>query len=139
MTTTLRAAGCVLWRRDDDGIRYAVVHRPRYDDWSLPKGKVDPGETELQTAIREVEEETGLRGTVGEELPMVRYIDDQGRPKSVRYWLLHITDGEFRVNDEVDVLRWELIETARDLLTYPHDQVLLDVAHRRLGEMPAPS
>src|SRR5919107_5952591 len=99
----VKAAGGIV-RRDG---RLAVVHRPRYDDWSLPKGKLDSGETWEDAALREVEEEIGLRCRLGEELDPVRYKDRKGRAKVVRYWLMEPErDVAFTPNDEVDELRW---------------------------------
>ena len=92
-----------------------LVHRPRYDDWTLPKGKLDPGETFEQAALREVEEETGVRCRLGRELPDVHY-DNKDRPKLVRYWLMEVEGRGFEPNDEVDEVRW-LCEDA-ELLTY---------------------
>jgi 8-oxo-dGTP diphosphatase len=116
----VRAAGGVV-RRDG---RIAVVHRPRYDDWSLPKGKLDPGETWEEAALREVREETGLECSLGEELPSTTYHDRKGRFKLVRYWLMDPVGGEFEPNDEVDELRWLTPAEAAALLTYPRDQEL---------------
>ena len=100
----VQAAGGVVL--DSEG-RVALVHRPRYDDWSLPKGKLDPGESFEQAALREVEEETGLRARLVRELPSIRYSDNKGRPKVVRYWLMEVAeDPGFQPNDEVDELRW---------------------------------
>ena len=118
----VRAAGGVI-RRDDGTI--AVVHRPRYDDWSFPKGKLDPGEGWEEGALREVWEETGLHCELGDELTPTFYNDRKGRSKAVRYWLMHITDaGEFVANDEVDELRWISPSEAAELLSYPHDAEL---------------
>ena len=92
------------------------MHRPRYDDWSLPKGKLDPGERWEDAALREVEEEVGLRGRLGAELPPVRYRDNKGRDKAVRYWLMEPEDeaAPFTPNDEVDEMRWvDVAERAR--------------------------
>jgi 8-oxo-dGTP diphosphatase len=115
------AGGIVL---DDEG-RVAIVHRPRYDDWSLPKGKLDAGESFEEAALREVEEETGMRCELGDELDPVRYRDNKGRPKLVRYWLMHVEDDPgFVPNDEVDELRWVTPGEAAELLTYPHDAEL---------------
>jgi len=122
----VRAAGCVVWRRVDGGDpEIALAHRPRYDDWSLPKGKLDPGETWEQAAVREVEEEIGQRGELGAELDAVFYRDRKGRAKAVRYWVMEATGGDFAVNDEVDELRWVAAADAAALLTYPKDQALV--------------
>jgi 8-oxo-dGTP diphosphatase len=118
----VEAAGGAVVR---DG-RVAVVHRPKYDDWSLPKGKLDPGESFEEAAVREVEEETGLRCELGSELPSARYRDSKGRPKVVRYWQMTPVEGEFSPTDEVDDLRWlEPAEAAR-LLTYDRDRELVE-------------
>ncbi|MCD6728369.1 MAG: NUDIX hydrolase [Solirubrobacteraceae bacterium] len=117
----VHAAGGLVER---DGL-IAVVHRPRYDDWSLPKGKLDPGESWEHAALREVEEETGLRCELGDELDEVRYHDARGRPKLVRYWRMRATGGEFEPNDEVDELRWLAAADAARLLTYRHDRELV--------------
>lgn len=122
---TIRAAGCLVYRRGPDGPEVLVTHRPRYDDWSLPKGKRDPGETDIECALREVEEETGFRGEIGRELPAATY-EVGGRPKIVRYWLLLATEGEFSPNEEVDRIRWVTAAEAADLLAYEHDRRLLD-------------
>ncbi|HEY3019378.1 MAG TPA: NUDIX hydrolase [Solirubrobacteraceae bacterium] len=117
----IRAAGGVVMR---DG-RVAVVHRPRYDDWSLPKGKLDPGESWEDAALREVAEEVGLRARLGRELEPVRYIH-KGRPKIVRYWVMDADDaGEFVPNDEVDEVRWLTPDEARSLLSYDRDRDLV--------------
>ena len=106
--------------------RVALVHRPRYDDWSLPKGKLDSGETFEEAALREVEEETGMRCSLGDELDPVRYRDNKGRPKVVRYWLMQVEDDPgFVPNDEVDELRWVTPGEAAELLSYPHDAELV--------------
>ena len=102
------------------------MHRDRYDDWSFPKGKLDPGETHRQAALREVEEETGLRCKTGDELPEVRYDDRKGRPKRVRYWSMEAVDGSFEPNDEVDEVRWLSLDEARATLSYVHDLTVLD-------------
>jgi 8-oxo-dGTP diphosphatase len=118
----VEAAGGIVTR---DG-RVALVHRPKYDDWTFPKGKLDPGEDFEQAALREVEEETGLRCRLGRELQSSRYTDAKGRPKLVRYWLMEPGSGEFRPNDEVDELRWAEPAEARDLLSYDRDREVLE-------------
>ena len=124
----VRAAGAVLRRQRENGdYEYAVVHRPQYDDWSLPKGKVDPDESEEQAALREVEEETGVRGELGQELGTVRYTDRKGRPKQVRYWLMDTARdrSDFVPNQEIDDLRWCSAADAGKLLSYEHDRKLI--------------
>jgi 8-oxo-dGTP diphosphatase len=111
----------------------AVIHRPRYRDWSLPKGKLEPGETWEQAAEREVHEETGLAVRLEEELPPVSYTDNKGRSKLVRYWLMEADpDGRFRPNDEVDELRWVSGEEAAGLLTHERDRELVAEGMRRV-------
>jgi 8-oxo-dGTP diphosphatase len=106
--------------------RVLLVHRPRYDDWTLPKGKNDPGERDEDAAVREVEEETGLRCRLGEPAGETRYHDSKGRPKVVRYWVMEPTrDETFTPNREVDELRWCTRREAGKLLSYPHDRRLL--------------
>jgi len=121
----VKASGGVVRRRGENGPEVALVHRPRYDDWSLPKGKLDPGEGWEEAALREVREETGLRCALGEELAPVAYTDRKGRAKVVRYWLMDPQGGSFEPNDEVDELRWLPLDEAAALLTYPHDRELV--------------
>ncbi len=102
-------------------VEVLVVHRPQRDDWSLPKGKCRRGESALDCALREVREETGLRCSVGDELPGAHYFDRKGRPKRVRYWSMQELDGEFRRNSEVDKVRWTPVDRLAGLLTYKHD------------------
>jgi 8-oxo-dGTP diphosphatase len=125
----VKAAGGVVWRRGAGGIEVAVVHRPHRSDWSLPKGKLDPGESFEEAAVREVLEEIGFRCRLGRELSPTSYTDQKGRSKVVRYWLMEPEEGEFEPNDEVDELRWLIPSAAVELLTYPHDQALV----RELG------
>jgi len=130
----VKAAGGVVWRRAGDTIAIAIAHRPRYDDWSLPKGKLDAGESWEDGALREVEEETGMRCRLGDELEPVSYQDRKGRDKVVRYWLMEPADDtDFVPNDEVDQLRWLAPAEALELLSYPHDRELVQSAAERLG------
>lgn len=127
------AAGAVLWRPGGDGSapEVAVIHRPRYDDWSLPKGKVDPGETEPVTAVREVHEETGYSCVLGRRLASVSYPVEQG-VKKVRYWAARAVDGTFSPNEEVDELIWLPVREAMARLGYPDDRKVL----RRFTKLP---
>jgi 8-oxo-dGTP diphosphatase len=126
------AAGGVVLRRDGTGpTRVAVIHRPKYMDWSLPKGKLEPGENWKDAALREVEEETGTRCDAGPELPSISYLDRKGRRKLVRYWLMDPIDGDFAPHGEVDELRWVTRPEADELLTYDHDRSLVRKAMRR--------
>jgi len=120
----IRAAGGVVARERDGALEIAAVHRPRYGDWSLPKGKLLTGEGWEAGALREVEEETGLRCELGEELESASYLDRRGRRKLVRYWLMRPLGGEFEPGDEVDELRWLSPAEAASALTYEHDRRL---------------
>ncbi|HEY8526988.1 MAG TPA: NUDIX hydrolase [Acidimicrobiales bacterium] len=132
----VRAAGGLVWRSavvadaagsTADGIEVVLIHRPRYDDWSFPKGKLDRGESWEDAARREVEEETGLACELGDELPPARYRDTKGRLKEVRYWVMRpVAVGPWAPNDEVDRRRWVPLAEAADLLTYEHDRRLLE-------------
>ncbi|SPM27373.1 hydrolase, NUDIX family protein, partial [Mycobacterium terramassiliense] len=129
------AAGAVLWRPGESGnpgLEVAVIHRPRYDDWSLPKGKVDPGETAPVAAVREVLEETGHGAVLGRRLDVVSYPIEQG-VKKVHYWSARSTGGEFTPGSEVDELLWLPLAEAKDRLTYPHDRKML----RHFAKQPA--
>lgn len=126
---SLTAAGGVLWRDGRDGPEVLLVHRPRHDDWSLPKGKPDPGENTLDTAIREVVEETGLRFTVGPRLGAVTY-PVHGRPKTVTYWAMRLhpeqtADPTPRDDREIDDVQWHTVASARKTLTYLEDHQIL--------------
>ena len=127
--TDIRAAGALLWRPGRDGPEVALVHRQRYDDWSLPKGKALPGEHVLLTAVREVAEETGVRVTLGRRLPSTHYQQHGNQPKTVDYWAAKAADGPqpgFVPNDEVDEVDWLAMPAARERLSYPHDHRVLD-------------
>jgi 8-oxo-dGTP diphosphatase len=125
--TTVRAAGGLVHRRGERGRdEILVVHRPAYDDWSFPKGKLENGEVEEDAAVREVEEETGLHCRLVRELTTMRYRDGQGRPKTVRYWLMEPVSGTLAAANEVDDARFVLVDEARALLTYRRDVDLLD-------------
>jgi 8-oxo-dGTP diphosphatase len=115
----VRAAGGVVGR----GKEVIVVHRPKYDDWSLPKGKAENGESDEDCAIREVEEETGLLCKLGDELPTIRYVDRKGRFKEVRYWSMEPLSGSLQDgNEEVDEVRWVSLVHAFEILSYVHDR-----------------
>jgi 8-oxo-dGTP diphosphatase len=139
----VRAAGGLVWRATfvaDDGdepragVEIVVVHRPRYDDWSFPKGKLDKGESFEEAAVREVAEETGLVCELGDELPSTWYVDGKGRLKLVRYWAMRVTGIEpWSANDEIDRRRWVTLDEAAATLTYDHDRVLLDELRDELG------
>lgn len=122
----VRASGGVVRRRRKSGrTEYAVVHRPRYDDWSLPKGKLDRGETDEEAALREVEEETGMRCRIVRAAGSTAYTDRHGRDKTVWYWVMEPLEGRFEPGEEVDALRWLTVDEALALLTYPIDRSLL--------------
>ncbi|HET7519140.1 MAG TPA: NUDIX hydrolase [Actinomycetes bacterium] len=127
MTETVLAGGGIVWRHDEAaGLEIVLVHRPAYDDWSFPKGKLGPDETEAQAALREVEEETGLVCRLGPEIGTTRYRDPKRRPKTVRYWEMTPTAGTLAAANEVDDARWVPLGEAPGLLTYEHDRRLLD-------------
>jgi 8-oxo-dGTP diphosphatase len=121
---TVLAAGGVVWRYSGDGVRIALIHRPRYDDWTLPKGKLVAGESELAAAVREVGEELGARVAVSRRIGTVRYQHDGGR-KKVSYWVMRHVDGEFAANDEADDVRWLSVPKARKQLSYAVDRTVL--------------
>jgi 8-oxo-dGTP diphosphatase len=133
----VRAAGGVIVRAREETSEVLLIHRPRYDDWSFPKGKRDGDESDEETALREVLEETGLVCRLDVQLGEARYRDSRDRAKIVRYWLMspdpdHPGPG-FRPNHEVDELRWCAMDEAARLLTYAHDRALLSHAAERLG------
>jgi len=122
----IRAAGALIWRGGAQGIETALVHRPRYDDWSFPKGKAMPGEHVLLTAVREVAEEAGVRVALGRRLPSTHYIT-QGRPKWVDYWAGRpVSPDAFAPGDEVDAMAWLPLAAAAERLSYAHDLAVLD-------------
>jgi len=124
----IRAAGGVIWRPSEwlpGKLDIVLVHRPAYDDWSLPKGKANPGESDEECALREVQEETGLVCQLGPELPSTQYLDRYAKPKVVRYWAMTIVSGELKGSQEVDVARWLMYDRACQMLTYERDQPIL--------------
>ena len=126
LSEVVRAAGGVVWRRGKSGeLEVLLIHRPKYDDWSLPKGKLDDGESWEEAAVREVEEETGFQVTLEGELPSTDYHDRFGRAKHVRYWVMDVTGGEFEPNREVDEVRWLSVEHAVETLSYARDRDVL--------------
>jgi len=132
-TEVVQAAGGVIWRRSPAGeLEVLLVHRPRYDDWTVPKGKLEPNEEHAQAALREVEEETGLRCTLGPELASTSYRDRKGRPKQVRYWAMTPAGGTFAPTEEVDEVRWVGVDAARSLLSYERDRPVLAAVERAI-------
>lgn len=130
----VRAAGGIPWRRVADGIEVLVIHRPAYDDWTFPKGKLDPGEAWEQAAVREVWEETGLVTVLGDEIGGTRYRDRHGRDKQVRYWSMTVAaDAGFEPGDEVDERRWVRPEAAAPMLSYERDRDVLERVVSLLG------
>jgi 8-oxo-dGTP diphosphatase len=128
---TVRAAGGVVVRHGESAApEVLLVHRPAYDDWSFPKGKCEDGESEEDAAVREVEEETGLRCRLERELATTRYRDARGRPKTVRYWLVTPVGGRLEAANEVDDARFFPFDDARALLTYARDRELVDLLER---------
>lgn len=134
-TRKVRAAGGVVWRLVPEGAEVVLVHRPRYDDWALPKGKAAAMESDEETARREVKEETGLSCRLGQELPATTYIDALGRAKTVRYWAMTVAPEGVAAptglavpegQSEVYELCWVPLDRARQRLTYPRDVIVLD-------------
>ncbi len=125
MSGPIRAAGGIPVREELDVLEVLVVYRAEYDDWTFPKGKLEPGESDEECAVREVEEETGLRCALGAELASTSYTDAKGRPKTVRYWRMWVVGGELAFNHEVEAARWVSPADAAELLTYERDVELL--------------
>jgi 8-oxo-dGTP diphosphatase len=129
-TESIWAAGCVLARTRDNGKpEYLIVHRPRYDDWSLPKGKLDKGETFLEGALREVKEETGFTGKRPRPIGSVGYLTQAGNAKVVRWWLGDAKKGTFTPNQEVDKIKWVTLKKGLKKLVYRNDREVLDRAN----------
>jgi 8-oxo-dGTP diphosphatase len=131
VSETVRAAGGLVVRESTNGGEILLVHRPAYDDWTFPKGKLEPGEREEDAAIREVEEETGLRCRLDRELATTRYRDARGRAKTVRYWLMTPEGGRLAASNEVDDARFVPLSEADGLLTYERDRGLLELVDTR--------
>jgi 8-oxo-dGTP pyrophosphatase MutT (NUDIX family) len=119
--TFVRAAGGLVVRSGN----VLLVHRPRYDDWTFPKGKCEHGESDEECALREVHEETGLRCELVSEVGTTEYVDSKGRPKRVRWWVMRPEGGTFTPTDEVDVVQWASPADAAELLSYGRDLELL--------------
>ena len=130
------AAGGVVWRKvsADAEVEVVVVHRPRYDDWSLPKGKLDEGETDEEAALREVEEEASVVAVLGPELPATTYLDRSGKHKRVRYWAMTVVSGHPVGANEVDRAEWVPLDEAVGRISYPHDREVLASLLDALGE-----
>jgi 8-oxo-dGTP diphosphatase len=125
--SVVRAGGGIVWRYGEGGgVEIVLVHRPVYDDWSFPKGKLHPGETEAQAALREVQEETGLRCRLSREVGTAACRDPKRRPKTVRYWEMTPTAGTLGPANEIDDARWVPLRDVPRLLTYDHDRRLLE-------------
>jgi 8-oxo-dGTP diphosphatase len=132
----VRAAGGIVVRPDGSSDQVLLVHRPRYDDWSFPKGKLNDGEAEETAALREVQEETGLRCRLDRHIGAVTYSDRFGRPKIVRYWTMTPLEGTFTPGEEVDAIRWLTPPNALELLTYVHDRDLLETVFAQTATAP---
>jgi 8-oxo-dGTP diphosphatase len=136
----VRAAGGVIVRQTgDQEPEILLIHRSRHDDWTLPKGKLEPGESYQACALREVAEETGLRCLLGDELPQTSHVDRKGRLKIVRYFVMRPIVGEPEARDDVDLVRWLPVARALRLLSYDYDRALLRAsASVLLGDREAP-
>jgi 8-oxo-dGTP diphosphatase len=126
-TDVVQAAGGLVVRRPKGALEIAVVHRPVHQDWSFPKGKLEPRETFEMAAHREVLEETGMACRLLRFIGHTEYVDRKGRPKAVAYWIMKAESGAFRPNAEVDELRWVSLDEATRLLSYPRDKELVAV------------
>jgi 8-oxo-dGTP pyrophosphatase MutT (NUDIX family)/phosphohistidine phosphatase SixA len=134
-------SGALPWRiGPDEALEVLLVHRRNQDDWSIPKGKAEAGETDPECALREVREETGLDCRLGLELPHVVYLDRKRRKKTIRYWAVTAEAGVFSANDEVDVVRWCPLPTALRMLTKPRERPIVlalgSALNRQLGIRP---
>jgi 8-oxo-dGTP pyrophosphatase MutT (NUDIX family) len=127
---TVRAAGGIVLRDGGSGPEVLLVHRPRYDDWSIPKGKAEPGETDEQCAVREVTEETGFAVELGARVGQTSYVDQRGRPKTVVFFLMNIRGGSFAPNDEVDVIRWCPVTDLATVMAHPGERDMIEQALR---------
>lgn len=133
----IESAGGVVWRNDAAAhVEVLVVHRPRRDDWSLPKGKVRNGESALECALREVREETGFRCVSGDELVESLGLDRKGRPKRTRYWTMQQRSGVFRPNAEVDEVRWVALDDVAAVLTSAQEREVVEQLRRVLVSAP---
>ena len=121
------AAGAVVARDNSGEKEFLLIHRGYRDDWSFPKGKLDPGEHLVGAAVREVREETGFAIQLGVPLPTAHYTKG-ATPKDAYYWNAQLLGGEFRPNDEVDQIKWLPLKKAKSLLTYEHDKETIEVA-----------
>jgi 8-oxo-dGTP pyrophosphatase MutT (NUDIX family) len=127
LKSPVRAAGGVLWRRGEDGVEVLLIFRPRYRDWSLPKGKAKGEESDEEAAIREIDEEVGVQVELGRELPSTRYRDARGRDKVVRYWAVEVPGGaEPFPGDGVTDVRWVPLGDAREQLSWDRDRAVVD-------------
>jgi 8-oxo-(d)GTP phosphatase len=129
------AGGAVLRAGSDRRGEVLLVHRPGHRDWTLPKGKIERGESDEECALREVVEETGFECLLGPEIGETRYRERRGREKSVRYWLMTVRDGTFQPNSEVDEVRWVPLSSAARELSYPGDRAILDAIEPTLRSL----
>ena len=130
----IEAAGGVLWKETSSGLKLAVIHRQRYDDWSLPKGKREKGERWQETALREVKEETGCQVVLGKFIGSASYaIHSNNRPKIVLFWHMHVKQGcKFQPNHEVDRIKWVSPSKALKLLSYEDEREIVNKAFKEL-------